>query len=435
MEFNSSFSKQLYPDSLMHHGIKGMHWGIRRFEDANGHLTPAGKRRYAVQDARKYYKINRLQRAREKTDNDKVKKFLDGEIRRTKTRSDRKQALLSKKDIDVGREIVAKHRLNWAGANTAAKAALTAAGAYALYKNPETRALAPLALAGGAALTYGSAKKIPYYFMENRRYKQGNEKGATKKGLTKKQQALRTAGKVAAGAALAGVAGYALYKSGAGEAAINAGKNALETRTGIKFGKKPSVDSGKNSTHDDTEHIPRSQYAKMPSGDSSKNSTHDDTEHIPRSQYAKLPSVHNASEQIRAANRAASEEFRKRAAASKKESDRQVASEKRKKAVKNAASSVGSAAKEKARSAVRKKVMDGVDESDPRTWVNAARNAKDTASNLRRYGRAINKMRKGNAVGAAAEISDELTDTANKFIEGSQSMIDKARSARDRRKK
>lgn len=31
---------------LVHHGIKGMHWGIRRFEDIKGHLTPAGKRRY-----------------------------------------------------------------------------------------------------------------------------------------------------------------------------------------------------------------------------------------------------------------------------------------------------------------------------------------------------------------------------------------------------
>lgn len=383
---------------LMHHGIKGMHWGVRRFEDANGHLTPEGKRRYAVQDARKYYKINRLQRAREKTDNDKVKKALDGEIRRTKTRSDRKQALLSKKDIDIGREIVAKHRLNWAGANTAAKAALTAAGAYALYKNPNTRALAPLALAGGAALTYGSAKKIPYYFMENRRYKQGNEKGATKKGLTKKQQALRTAGKAAAGAALAGVAGYALYKSGAGEAAINAGKKALEARTGIKF-------------------------VKNPSGNSSENSTYDDVEYIPRSQYAKMPNTYNASEQIRAANRAATEQFRK-----------QAASAKRKKVVKDVASSVGSAAKEKARSTLRTKITNGVDENDPRTWITAARNAKDTASDIKRYGRAINKMRKGDTVGAATEVSNELTDTANKLIEGTQSRIDKAKSGRGSRK-
>ena len=31
---------------LYHHGILGMHWGIRRFQDKNGHLTSAGKKRY-----------------------------------------------------------------------------------------------------------------------------------------------------------------------------------------------------------------------------------------------------------------------------------------------------------------------------------------------------------------------------------------------------
>lgn len=366
---------------LMHHGIKGQKWGVRRFEDANGHLTLEGKRRYAVQDARKYYKINRLQRAREKTDNDKVKKALDVEIRRTKTRSDRKQALLSKKDIDIGREIVAKHRLNWAGANTAAKTVLTAAGAYALYKNPNTRALAPLAVAGGAALTYGSAKKIPYYFMENRRYKQSNEKGATKKGLTKKQKALRTAGKVAASAALAGVAGYALYKSGAGEAAINAGKKTLEARTGIKFGKNSSGDSGK------------------------------------------IPNTHNASKQIRAANQAATEQ-----------SHKQTSSAKRKKAVKNTVSSIGSAVKEKTQSAVRSKVIDGIDENDPRTWIKAIRNTRDVVSDIRRYGRSANNLRKGDKVGAAAEVSDEITDISNKLIEGTKKQIDKAKRGRNRKK-
>lgn len=32
--------------TLAHHGIKGMKWGRRRFQNADGSLTPAGKSRY-----------------------------------------------------------------------------------------------------------------------------------------------------------------------------------------------------------------------------------------------------------------------------------------------------------------------------------------------------------------------------------------------------
>jgi hypothetical protein len=31
---------------LYHHGIKGMKWGVRRYQNADGSLTPAGKKRH-----------------------------------------------------------------------------------------------------------------------------------------------------------------------------------------------------------------------------------------------------------------------------------------------------------------------------------------------------------------------------------------------------
>lgn len=35
-----------YGDTLYHHGIKGQKWGLRRFQNEDGSLTPAGKKRY-----------------------------------------------------------------------------------------------------------------------------------------------------------------------------------------------------------------------------------------------------------------------------------------------------------------------------------------------------------------------------------------------------
>lgn len=42
----------MHENELYHHGIKGMRWGIRRFQKENGSLTPAGKKkkRYSEQD-------------------------------------------------------------------------------------------------------------------------------------------------------------------------------------------------------------------------------------------------------------------------------------------------------------------------------------------------------------------------------------------------
>lgn len=36
----------MQPNELQHHGVKGQRWGVRRYQNADGTLTPAGKRRY-----------------------------------------------------------------------------------------------------------------------------------------------------------------------------------------------------------------------------------------------------------------------------------------------------------------------------------------------------------------------------------------------------
>ena len=40
----------VYSSSLTHHGIKGMKWGIRRYQNSDGSLTSDGARRYGAQN-------------------------------------------------------------------------------------------------------------------------------------------------------------------------------------------------------------------------------------------------------------------------------------------------------------------------------------------------------------------------------------------------
>lgn len=43
---------------LYHHGIKGQKWGVRRFQNKDGSLTPAGKERYGVKTGTRVSSIN-----------------------------------------------------------------------------------------------------------------------------------------------------------------------------------------------------------------------------------------------------------------------------------------------------------------------------------------------------------------------------------------
>lgn len=88
---------------IVHTGVKGMHWGIRKPKDPI--------RRRTIRAARQYYKADRLQRRQEKTDDFGTYRRLGKRIRKVDTRRARNEAQLTKKQINAGREAVAKARV------------------------------------------------------------------------------------------------------------------------------------------------------------------------------------------------------------------------------------------------------------------------------------------------------------------------------------
>lgn len=48
-----------WDDCLYHHGIKGQRWGIRRYQNPDGTLTAAGRKKYGSDD---YREVKSLQK-------------------------------------------------------------------------------------------------------------------------------------------------------------------------------------------------------------------------------------------------------------------------------------------------------------------------------------------------------------------------------------
>lgn len=47
-------------EHLCHWGIKGMKWGVRRYQNKDGSLTPAGKKRYPSESKSKKKKVSEM---------------------------------------------------------------------------------------------------------------------------------------------------------------------------------------------------------------------------------------------------------------------------------------------------------------------------------------------------------------------------------------
>lgn len=75
LHYNDAF----YHDTLYHHGVKGMHWGIRRYQNKDGSLTKAGKKRYSYSPGDSVFISGKVSYDRPIDDN--VKQVIDEMIR------------------------------------------------------------------------------------------------------------------------------------------------------------------------------------------------------------------------------------------------------------------------------------------------------------------------------------------------------------------
>lgn len=118
-----------YPDYLMHHGVKGMRWGYRRYQNEDGSLTLAGKKRLKYNEAKKTKDSAEIKFAKRELKDAKIhQKFIDKEkSKRQKQLEEKYQKQgFSKKDAEIQayKRIRTERALMIAGGMTAA--ALTA---------------------------------------------------------------------------------------------------------------------------------------------------------------------------------------------------------------------------------------------------------------------------------------------------------------------
>ena len=95
-------------NNLQHHGIKGQKWGIRRFQNKDGSLTPAGRKRQKQDNGPIHEDYSKSH------DTKSVKSMSDKELRDRINRlnMERQYAQLTATEKSIGRKIVSEVLLN-----------------------------------------------------------------------------------------------------------------------------------------------------------------------------------------------------------------------------------------------------------------------------------------------------------------------------------
>ena len=205
MEYIPTYKDELY---LAHHGIKGMQWGVRRYENYDGTLTPAGRKKYA-----KY-----------------------------SSKYERKAGKSFKK--------------------AAIKTAVGGAAALATRKNPYLYKATPYIVGATAASAGASAAKGAYRKSKSKSYMK-----AVSQNKRRKAGAVEKGIKLATGAALLGGTAYALHKTGKDKDLIESINNRLN-KNNVDISTK--VSGIKERLHQQANRA-KSKISKNPEGDISNN--------------------------------------------------------------------------------------------------------------------------------------------------------------------